>query len=43
MKMKEETPKELQDPFKEKGFKSINKSISASLYQVQDGILKKVF
>ncbi len=27
-----------QDPFKEKGFKSINKAISASLYQVESGI-----
>jgi len=26
------------DPFKDRGFKSINKSISASLYQVEDGI-----
>ena len=39
--MKEETPKELQDPFKDGGFKSINKSISASLYQVQDGMKGK--
>ena len=26
------------DPFKERGFKSINKAISASLYQVESGI-----
>ena len=32
------TPQELQDPFKNSGFKSINKAISASLHQVQDGI-----
>ena len=43
--MKEETPKELQDPFKEGGFKSINKAISASLHQVTDGIkgIRRVF
>ena len=35
---KEQLPKELQDPFKESGFKSINKAISASLYQVKDGM-----
>ena len=29
---------ESQDPFKDRGFKSINKAISASLYQVQDGM-----
>ena len=39
--MKEETPKELQDPFKDKGFKSINKAISASLHQVTDGMKGK--
>ena len=31
-------PKELQDPFKDSGFKSINKAISASLYQVESGM-----
>mgnify|MGYP003654326839 CR=1 FL=1 len=36
--MEEQVPKELQDPFKESGFKSINKAISASLYQVESGI-----
>ena len=30
--------KESLDPFKDRGFKSINKSISASLYQVESGI-----
>tara|TARA_R110000744_G_scaffold68352_3_gene139066 strand:+ start:6167 stop:7114 length:948 start_codon:yes stop_codon:yes gene_type:complete len=30
--------KESLDPFKDRGFKSINKAISASLYQVQSGI-----
>ena len=39
--MTEELPKELQDPFKDKGFKSINKAISASLYQVRDGMQGK--
>ena len=39
--MTEELPKELQDPFKDKGFKSINKAISASLYQVKDGMQGK--
>ena len=34
----EQLPKELQDPFKDSGFKSINKAISASLYQVESGI-----
>ena len=34
----EKIPKELQDPFKERGFKSINKAISASLHQVHDGM-----
>ena len=29
------------DPFKERGFKSINKAISASLYQVSDGMQGK--
>ena len=38
MKTMEQTPKELQDPFKNGGFKSINKAISASLYQVEDGM-----
>ena len=32
---------ESQDPFKDKGFKSIRKSISASLHQVRDGMLGK--
>ena len=38
-------PPELQDPFKNGGFKSINKAISASLHQVQDGIkgIRRVF
>ena len=35
--MTEQIPKELQDPFKDSGFKSINKAISASLHQVTDG------
>ena len=41
----EKLPKELQDPFKDSGFKSINKAISASLHQVQDGIkgIRRVF
>jgi len=46
MKMTEEQlPKELQDPFKDSGFKSINKAISASLHQVTDGIkgIRQVF
>ena len=34
-------PQELQDPFKESGFKSINKVISASLHQVVDGMKGK--
>ena len=34
----EQLPKELQDPFKDSGFKSINKAISASLHQVTDGM-----
>lgn len=34
----EKLPQELQDPFKENGFKSINKAISASLHQVTDGM-----
>ena len=34
----EKLPKELQDPFKDSGFKSINKAISASLHQVESGI-----
>lgn len=33
--------RESHDLFKEKGFKSINKAISASLYQVQDGMQGK--
>ena len=37
----EKLPKELQDPFKEGGFKSINKAISASLHQVTDGMKGK--
>ena len=36
--MTEQIPKELQDPFKDSGFKSINKAISASLHQVTDGM-----
>jgi replicative DNA helicase len=36
--MENQTPKELQDPFKESGFSSINKAISASLHQVEAGI-----
>tara|TARA_R110001592_G_scaffold93473_4_gene271444 strand:- start:920 stop:1867 length:948 start_codon:yes stop_codon:yes gene_type:complete len=41
----EKLPNELQDPFKESGFKSINKAISASLHQVTDGIkgIRRVF
>ena len=39
--MREKLPKELQDPFKEKGFKSINTAISASLHQVSDGMSGK--
>jgi len=41
----EKLPKELHDPFKDSGFKSINKAISASLHQVQDGIkgVRRVF
>ena len=31
-------PTELHDPFKDKGFKSIRKAISASLHQVVDGM-----
>ena len=34
----EKLPQELQDPFKDSGFKSINKAISASLHQVTDGM-----
>ena len=34
----EKLPPELRDPFKEGGFKSINKAISASLHQVTDGM-----
>ena len=34
----EKLPKELHDPFKDSGFKSINKAISASLHQVKDGM-----
>jgi replicative DNA helicase len=34
-------PQELLDPFKDKGFKSIRRSISASLHQVRDGMLGK--
>ena len=37
----EQLPRELQDPFKESGFKSINKAISASLHQVVDGMKGK--
>ena len=37
----EKLPPELQDPFKNKGFKSIRKSISASLNHVRDGMLGK--
>jgi replicative DNA helicase len=37
----EKLPPELQDPFKESGFKSINKAISASLHQVHDGMKGK--
>ena len=36
--MENKLPKELQDPFKDSGFKSINKAISASLHQVKDGM-----
>ena len=36
--MEEKLPKELHDPFKDSGFKSINKAISASLHQVKDGM-----
>ena len=41
----EQLPKGLQDPFKDSGFKSINKSIAASLHQVTDGIkgIRRVF
>ena len=35
------TPIGSQDPFKERGFKSIRKAISASLYQVADGMSGK--
>jgi len=38
MKPKTPTEQESQDPYKEKGFKNINKAISASLYQVESGI-----
>ena len=39
MKMtQDKKPTELQDPFKDKGFKSIRKAISASLHQVADGM-----
>tara|TARA_R110002167_G_scaffold9799_10_gene45277 strand:- start:1207 stop:2163 length:957 start_codon:yes stop_codon:yes gene_type:complete len=43
MKMTQKTTneQESQDPFKEQGFKSINKAISASLHQVVDGIKGK--
>jgi len=42
MKMtQEKLPPELQDPFKDNGFKSINKAISASLHQVTDGMKGK--
>ena len=34
----EKLPPELQDTFKDSGFKSINKAISASLHQVTDGM-----
>jgi len=34
----EKLPPELRDPFKEGGFKSINKAISASLHQVTNGM-----
>ena len=37
----EKLPPELQDHFKDKGFKSINKAISASLHQVTDGMKGK--
>ena len=37
----EQIPRELQDPFKDSGFKSINKAISASLHQVSDGMRGK--
>ena len=37
----EKLPPELQDPFKNSGFKSINISISASLHQVHDGMQGK--
>jgi len=37
----EKLPPELQDPFKNSGFKSINKAISASLHQVSDGMQGK--
>ena len=37
----EQIPRELQDPFKDSGFKSINKAISASLHQVSDGMQGK--
>ena len=36
--MEEKLTKELQDPFKDSGFKSINKAISASLHQVTNGM-----
>ena len=38
MTQKTKTDQESQDPFKNRGFKSINKAISASLYQVESGI-----
>ena len=41
MTQKTTNEQESQDPFKEQGFKSINKAISASLHQVVDGIKGK--
>ena len=38
MTQKTKTDQESQDPFRDRGFKSINKAISASLHQVESGI-----
>tara|TARA_R110002074_G_scaffold112987_3_gene241491 strand:+ start:1797 stop:2747 length:951 start_codon:yes stop_codon:yes gene_type:complete len=38
MQKKVNTPQGTQDPFKKRGFKSINKAISASLHQVVNGM-----
>jgi len=41
MQQKTKTNQESQDPFKKRGFKSINKAISASLHQVVNGMTGK--